>query len=59
MTDGTILHALVVRQLMSVQTLGSTAVRGPWRAEIIQYLSRAGFCMCLHFTCSPCDISSI
>lgn len=41
MTDGTILHALFVRQLMSVQTLGSTAVRGPWQVEIIQYLKSA------------------
>lgn len=45
MTDGTISHALVVRQLMSAQTLGSTAVRGPWQAEVIQHISWAGFCL--------------
>lgn len=59
MTAGTVLHVLVVRQLMSVQTLGSMAVCGPWQADIIQYLSWAGFCTCLQFTCFPCDISSI
>lgn len=39
MSDGTILRALAVGQLMSVQTLGSVAVRGLWQAEIIQSLS--------------------
>lgn len=53
MTDGTILHALAVRQLISVQTLGSMAVHGPRQTEVIQYLSWEGFCTCLHFTCFP------
>lgn len=59
MTDGTITCALAVGQLMSVQTLGFVAARGPWQAEIIQSLSWAGFCTCLLFTCFPCDISSV